>query len=98
MMIEVDSLNKQQVTTVLKNNYPGLTDTKIGKIVDVYMAINKAHDEFTIEFNMSLRHLKTISEMVLDGFTIYDSFYVTCKGIGGAVGLKSLEEVLVTVK
>lgn len=34
-----------------------------------------------------------IAEMVEDGFTLYDSFYVTCKGIGGTDGAKALKTI-----
>ena len=67
-------------------------------MVDVYAKINEAHSNFTIGFNLSIRHLKLIAELVADDFTLYDGFYTICKGIGGEDGMKSLESILQTAK
>ncbi len=98
MMIEIDPLEKAQIKDIVKHHYPKLSTDKTNKIVDVYLAINKEHDDYKISFNMSLRHLKMISALVTDGFSIYDSFYAICKGIGSKEGLKSLESILKTTK
>lgn len=98
MMIEIDPLEKAQIIDIVHHHYPKLSTAKRDKIVDVYLAINKEHDDYKISFNMSLRHLKMISALVTDGFSIYDSFYAICKGIGSKEGLKSLEAILKTTK
>ncbi len=94
MLLEIDPLSTKQVTEALEKHAPTVDISKINTIVKCYENINKSHDDYTISFNMSIRHLKLIAEMVRDGFTIYDSFYAICKGIGGKEGLKSLESIL----
>lgn len=98
MLVEIDPLQEVQVKEAIKIQHPNLADTTLAKMIHIYTKINYSHDQFTISFNLSIRHLKMIAEMVSDGFTLYDSFYVTCKGIGGAEGLKSLESILNTAK
>lgn len=98
MLIEIDPLETAQIKETLKFHYKKLTEVEMSKIVDCYNKINKAHEDFTVGFNLSLRHLKMIGAMVEDGFTIYDSFYVICKGLGSKDGLKSLESILNTTK
>ena len=39
-----------------------------------------------------------ICELVEDGFTLYDAFYIVCKGIGGPDGAKALETIFKTTK
>jgi hypothetical protein len=97
MLIEIDPLRKEEVTSAMKILYP-LDDIILTKMVDVYLGINKAHDEFIIGFNLSIRHLKLVAELVSDGFTLYDSFYTICKGIGGSESMKALEAILGTAK
>jgi hypothetical protein len=98
MLIEIDPLKKVQVGEAIKVHAPTLSSIVVEKMVDIYTKINEAHATFTISFNMSIRHLKMIAEMVADGFTIYDSFYIICKGIGSEEGMKSLESILKTAK
>ncbi len=98
MMVEIDPLEKAQILNIVSHHYPKVAQAKRNKIVDCYVLINKEHDEFKIGFNLSLRHLKMIAALVNDGFTIYDSFYVICKGIGSKDGLKSLESILKTTQ
>jgi MoxR-like ATPase len=98
MLIEVDPLTSAQVKDTIKTHCPKLTAREITKMVKTYSDINKAHASFTIGFSLSLRHLKMIGEMVNDGFTLYDGFYIICKGIGGEEGAKSLESIFNTSK
>lgn len=93
MIIEIDPLGNTEVKNAIKKHCPSLTATELSEMVRVYSGINKAHSEFTIGFNLSIRHLKMIAEMVEDGFTLYDSFYITCKGIGGTDGAKALKTI-----
>ena len=94
MLLEIDPLTTAQITDVLKYHTPTVSDKHIDTIVKCYTDINKAHDAFTISFNLSIRHLKLVAELVRDGFTIYDSFFAICKGIGSKDGLKSIEAIL----
>lgn len=94
MLMEIDPLEPEQVKKAIKFHRPKLKKEILDKIVTCYTAINAAHDNYTISFNLSIRHLKFVAELVDDGFTVYDSFYTICKGIGGKEGLKSLEQIL----
>lgn len=98
MLVEIDSLKTDQVKDAIKVHTPKLSDYIVNKMVDVYKQINEAHTNFTISFSLSIRHLKMIAEMIQDGFTLYDSFYTICKGIGSDEGLKSLESILKTME
>lgn len=98
MLVEIDPLTSEDVTKAITIQNPKMDSLVIAKMVDVYTKINNAHDEFIIGFNLSIRHLKLIAALVEDGFTLYDSFYIICKGIGGPDGLKALETILNTAK
>jgi nitric oxide reductase NorQ protein len=96
MVIEIDPLDIVQTRNSLENYKPGLDKDKRDKIVKIYTSINESHEKFEIAFNLSMRHLKMVADLVEDGFTIYDSYYTICKGIGGKESLKTLESVLST--
>lgn len=96
MIIAVDALTQQQITSSLKVTHKDLSDTDRKKIVNIYVGINNEHDSFKIGFNLSIRHLKTVATLVQNGFTIYDSYYAICKGLGGKEGLKAIETILKT--
>lgn len=94
MLIEADSLKTDEVKETLSAEFPTLTADQITKLVGTYNSINMEHDEFKISFNLSIRHLKTIAKLVSNGFTIYDAFFVLCKGLGGKEGLTSIKNIL----
>jgi nitric oxide reductase NorQ protein len=94
MLIEVDSLKKEELTEIVQSLYPTIDEASITKIINVYEGINKLHDDYSISFNLSIRHLKNVCNLVKDGFTIYDSYFSICKGLGGIDGLKTIETVL----
>lgn len=94
MTVEIDPLGKDSIFKIVRHLYPSILAKKAQKIVTCYIDINKSHDDFKISFNLSLRHLKLICEMVTDNFTIYDSFYMVCKGIGNKEGVKAVESIL----
>jgi len=94
MTVEIDPLGKDSILKIVNHLYPSISSKKASKLVTCYIDINKSHDDFKISFNLSLRHLKLICEMVVDGFTIYDSFYIVCKGIGNKEGVKAVESIL----
>jgi len=94
MTIEIDPLGSDSITKIVKHNFPEIKSKQRKTIVECYDKINNAHDEYKISFNLSLRHLKIICGMVVDGFTIYDSFYMVCKGVGNKDGVKAVEEIL----
>ncbi len=98
MTLEIDPLGKDSISKIVKHNYPEIKAPQRKKIVECYDAINIAHDEYKISFNLSLRHMKLICGMVVDGFTIYGAFYMVCKGVGNKDGVKAIEEILNTTK
>lgn len=98
MMIEIDPLKESNMKQILKVHTPTLSEDDITKIVTCYTKINASHDAYTISFNLSIRHLKMVCELVRDGFTIYDSFFTICKGMGGKDGLKALADILNNTK
>lgn len=98
MLVEIDPLSETEVAKAIRTHCPALDNEVVLKMVNTYSKINQAHNAFTISFNLSIRHLKMISEMVADGFTLYDAFYVICKGIGGVDGAKALETIFNTSK
>lgn len=89
MCIQVDQLNTNQTINVIKMHAPSISALVVVEMVRVYSEINKMHDQFSISFNLSIRHLKMIADLVVDGFTLYDAFYIVCKGIGGTDGGES---------
>ena len=98
MVVEIDPLGTDSILKIVRHNYPLVKMKQAKKIVDCYTAINVAHDEFKISFNLSIRHLKMVCDMVSDGFTIYDAFYMICKGIGNKDGVKAIETILTDTK
>jgi hypothetical protein len=93
-LIEVDALNEDMTKEVVKNYGSTLKPKDVDTIVATYQSINKSHEEFRVNFSLSIRHLKNITDLVVDGFTIYDSFYAICKGLGSKEGLKAIEDIL----
>ena len=98
MVLEIDPLGTSSITKIVKHNFPEIKASQRNKIVECYDKINVAHDEYKISFNLSLRHLKLICGMVVDGFTIYDAFYMVCKGVGNKDGVKAIETILETAR
>jgi midasin (ATPase involved in ribosome maturation) len=94
MTVEVDSLSTDNIKETLKYLYPSINETVLDKIVSSYDKINQEHDEFRISFNLSLRHLKVICGLVVDGFTLYDAFFVLCKGLGGKEGIAAIKSII----
>jgi len=98
MPIEVDELTTSGIQGLVTSHRPSLKSAEVSKIVSTYMKINKAHAEYNSSFGLSPRNIKDIAELVADGFTIYDSYYTICKGIGSKEGLTALESILSETK
>lgn len=98
MTVEVDTLSIAEIKSTLRAIYPELSSAQLRTIVNTYNSINQEHDDFKIAFNMSLRHLKIIAGLVQDGFTIYDAFFIICKGLGGKDGIKAIKSILDSAK
>lgn len=94
MLIEVDTIKEADIVQTLETEFPKVAKNQIKKLVTVFMKINKEHDEFKISFNLSIRHLKTITKLVSNGFTIYDGYVALCKGLGSQEGLKAITSIL----
>jgi nitric oxide reductase NorQ protein len=94
VLIEIDPLNEQMTKEVVRNYGKRLTEDQVKTIVSIYNRINKSHEEFRVNFSMSIRHLKNIVDLVGDGFTIYDSFFAICKGLGSKEGLAAVQDIL----
>lgn len=94
MLVEMDGLKTEDIKSTLAAEFPSIDELQLTKLVSAFEAINKEHDEFKISFNLSLRHLKTIAKLVSNKFTIYDAFFVLCKGLGGKEGLTSIKSIL----
>lgn len=94
MLIEVDSIDKDAIIETINSEFPSLKKSEVNKLVKIFQQINKEHDEFKISFNLSIRHLKTISKLVSNGFTIYDAYLALCKGLGGQEGLKAIKSII----
>ena len=94
MLIEMDQLKPTQIIGVLSHIYKKVQKTDITVIVDIFEKINKANEDFTISFGLSFRHLRSITSLVQDGFTIYDAYYTMCKGLASKDGLKSIGSIL----
>lgn len=94
--IELDTLTSEKATDILKKAFTNVSAEDLANIVSIYTRLQKAHDDFKISFSLSFRHLKEVTEMVNDGFTIYDSYYALCRGVGGMDGLKAIKEFVKT--
>ncbi len=81
MIVEIDPLSSTEVRKAIHTHCPSIDTERLKKMVSVYTGINKAHNEFTVSFNLSIRHLKMIGELVEDGFTLYDAFYIICNDV-----------------
>ena len=93
MILELESLNEDGCNYVLESIY-SLPKDQIKTIVKIFFSINKQHDDFNISFKLSMRHLKTIAKMVVNGFTIYDSYFAVCKGIGGKEAMDVIKPII----
>jgi MoxR-like ATPase len=94
MIMQLSSLSNNDAKDVITHTYPLLAATDINSLVDIYSKINKLHEEWKLTFSLSIRHLKMIAGLVNDRFTVYDAFYVICKGLGTE---KEIQDSLKTV-
>jgi len=95
MILEIEPLNAEGCKYVLENVFKDtVSKENYSTIVDIFFAINVQHEQFVINFNLSMRHLKMITSMVANGFTIYDAYYATCKGIGGKAGIDAVSTII----
>lgn len=95
MILELESLNEPGCNYVLDSLYGSSLNQKDREtLVSIFFSINKQHDEFNISFKLSMRHLKLAAKMVINGFTIYDSLFAICKGIGGKEAIDVIKPII----
>jgi MoxR-like ATPase len=95
MIIAIDSLNSQACSYVLDSVYgENLKKSDRDSIVKNYFKINQEHDDFKISFRLSMRHLKNIAMLVVNGFTVYDAFFAVCTGIAGKESSETLKSII----
>lgn len=92
-LLEVPELTIDCIKFVLKKQFT-ITDAKMNKICEIFQKINELHTTYSINFHITLRHLKQIVEKVQQGFSIYDAFYVICQAIGGNEGVVAVQSLL----
>ena len=94
MTIRVNTPESADIRASLKVSYPEVATDNIVTIVKIYDNILAAHNAFKIDFKLSFRHLKYITAMVQDSFTIYDAFYAICKGLTGIDDVNILKDII----
>jgi len=94
-LLEVPELTMDCIKFVLEGQY-SVSKAKLDKICSIFEKINELHTTYSINFHITLRHLKQIVEKVQQGFSIYDAFYVICQAIGGKEGIVAVQAVLNT--
>jgi nitric oxide reductase NorQ protein len=93
MCMTIENLDQERITKIVKVNYPDLGETTRSIIVDVYTKINKANDEFTIDFRLSPRHIHNICKLVSKGNTIFDAYYIITNGLGSKAGTEFIKTI-----
>ncbi|MBP8994680.1 MAG: AAA family ATPase [Bacteroidales bacterium] len=94
--IEVDPLTEEQLLHISRRYQ--LSEEAATKIIDAYLSIRIKFAKFELSYQLSPRSFKQICEFVQDGFTIYDAFYIICKGIGGKKGIEEAATLLSEIK
>ena len=83
---------------ILCYEFPSLNKEEIDKVVAAKVAISKKYKEFTCSFDLSLRHLKNICQLIKSGLVPYDAFYCICNGLAGEDGVKSITDIITKLK
>lgn len=94
MTIRVNTPDSTDIKDSLKTSYPSVPKKDVNTIVKIYENILQAHNAFKVDFKLSFRHLKYVTAMIQDGFTIYDAFYAICKGITGIEDVNVLKDII----
>jgi len=98
MTIKVQTPDSADIKASLRVTYPDVKATELNTIIKIYENILEAHKSFKIDFKLSFRHLKYVTSMVEDGFTIYDAYYALCSGISGMEDTKIIKDLLAVSK
>ena len=93
MTLKVTTPKSEDIKDSLMATY-NVRGIDVATIVAIYDNLLKAHSQFKIDFKLSFRHLKFITQMVEDGFTIYDAFYAICNSMTNIEDTKILKDLL----
>jgi MoxR-like ATPase len=81
MLLQVKELPSNVVSFIMANLFPEIENDELKSIIDTYVQINTGFKAYDNQASFSLRHLKNVCELVQDGFTPYDSFYMIYDGL-----------------
>jgi len=81
MLLQVKELPSNVVSFIMANLFPEIGKSELKSIIDTYVQINTGFKSYDNQASFSLRHLKNVCELVQDGFTPYDSFYMIYDGL-----------------
>lgn len=81
MLLQVKELPSNVVSFIMGNLFPKIGSSVLKSIIDTYVQINDGFKSYDNQASFSLRHLKNVCELVQDGFTPYDSFYMIYDGL-----------------
>lgn len=81
MLLQVKELPSNVVSFIMGNLFPKIGSSVLKSIIDTYVQINYGFKSYDNQASFSLRHLKNVCELVQDGFTPYDSFYMIYDGL-----------------
>lgn len=81
MLLQVKELPANVISFIMANLFPKISSSVLKSIIDTYVQVNTGFKSYDNQASFSLRHLKNICELVQDGFTPYDSFYMIYDGL-----------------
>lgn len=81
MLLQVKELPSNVVSFIMSDLFPKISRKIMKSIIDTYVQVNTGFKSYDNQASFSLRHLKNICELVQDGFTPYDSFYMIYDGL-----------------
>lgn len=97
-VIKISELNKEGMVAAIMMSFPKMELDVVTQIVEIYFDINKLHDEYKIDFRLSMRHLKTICKYIQGGITAYDSFYGIVSGLSKEEEMMSVVDAVLKSK
>lgn len=99
LIFNMEALGKDALVKAIVLEYKRRVKIEdVKTVVNVYEAINNLHDTFLISFRLSMRHLKHIIDLYINGVTIYDAFISLTSGIGGKESLEPVKKALLDNK
>lgn len=92
MTIKVD--NPVSLDFILENTFPTISKDIIERVIAAKVAISKKYKDCECSFDLNLRHIKNICQLINGSITPYDAFYNICNGLSGEDGIKSITSIL----